>query len=388
MHTDQMSQGLAVTVFAFFTLLSPFSSLAHQAISDCSTELMADDGKSPYDSAELQMEYIRRIQNLTGSAQSKAFESLYANYAAMIEGMAAKHARNHMRNSPGSFADQFENFTQIGRVALFEAAKKYDLKYPKPGSYLHRYIYYYMIDTVNKRDGQLTPPMLMRRFNQQKRHLLFEGRIDELFQSLNGSVSREDLESLHSLVKMRTISLNEQVGDGSGLERLESLEDEKCIISQMLYDEELRGLVKKAIQAVKQSLSERDRKIAEARTFCDQEDAKPTRDLAKDLGVSHETVRLVDLKIKSKIKNSLQSLILNPETFTKSLSDDEADIARERVFADTKKTRKQLAEWLGWSEKRIEETEKMITQKYNAALRQNLLELLATEPQLSGHIGY
>ena len=120
---------------------------------------------------------------------------------------------------------------------------------------------------------------------------------------------------------MRTISLNEQVGDGSGLERLESLEDEKCIISQMLYDEELRGLVKKAIQAVKQSLSERDRKIAEARTFCDQEDAKPTRDLAKDLGVSHETVRLVDLKIKSKIKNSLQSLILNPETFTKSLSD-------------------------------------------------------------------
>lgn len=362
---------------ALLFLLGSCPSARAERTEICAKPLQAERLAKDFDSPEQQIEYIRIFQTSSGRKKEAALQSLYANYHEMIEGMARKNAKTLRRHLPGNFDDYLENFRQVGVTAFTEAINNYKLQYPKPAIYIRQYVYFKMLELIITRDGQMIPPGIVRKkMNNAQRRLLFSGQLEALYQSMEGRVSMAKLKEFHDLYSKRFVYLNEPVALGSSEERIASLPDLNCQLLNHLREGPIQEIVNQAKNKVRALLSDRDREIADARVFCEAEDAKVMRKMEDSIGISHEGIRQIANKIRAQLKTAIEELLINPEDFMKELTSEESTIARQRLFA-IKKTKPHLvARSLGQPEEYVVEIEKRISERYRYAVKNALLEML------------
>ena len=331
------------------------------------------------------MEYIRIAKTGTERERQHAFENLYRNYQAMIEGMANKYASRLAKAMRGSHDEYLETFQQVGRMALAEAIIHYKMEFPKPGTYIWKYVHTFMLDVFITRDGQQNPPQLVRKkMNSEQRQMFFAGELDKVYESMGGSIPMRKLEELHKAYSIRTVSIDQKImGDDSdsSLSLADTLVAKGCDPLRQSQEQAMVRLIAKARAILREQLSERDRMIADQRLFCESEDSNTLRDLSQTFGVSHERIRQIDNKLRDQLKDILLSLVVDETQFLNSLTPLEAEIAKARLFARDKTPVAVLSKRMKVAPAFIEESEVAIMEKRKTIGNQRIRELLEENPE-------
>lgn len=351
----------------------------------CNKALQAKRARRQFDSAEQQLEYIRLARTGTEREQKNAFDNLYRNYEGMIDGMARKYASLLAKAMPGSHDDYLETFQQVGRMALLEAVAHYKMEFPKPGTYIWKYVHTFMLDVFITRDGQQNPPQLVRKkMNNEQRRMFFAGELDQVYESMGGAIPMRKLKELYKAYSIRSVSLEHKImGDDpdSALSLGDTLIATGCDPLKQSQEQSMVQLVTKARSILRDQLSERDRMIADQRLFCDSDDSNTLRDLSAEFGISHERVRQIDRGLRDRFRQIVLGLVVNETQFLNSLSHQEAEIAKARIFATEKIPLSVLARRLKLSRLAMEENEAAVMEKLGATGKQRIRELLEENPE-------
>ena len=133
--------------------------------------------------------------------------------------------------------------------------------------------------------------------NSEQRQMFFAGELDQVYESMGRSVPMSKLQELYKAYSIRTVSIEQKImgeDSDSSLSMVDTMVTKGCDPLQQSQEQTMGKLVAKARTILSEQLSERDRRIADQRLFCDTEDSNTLRDLSATFGVSHERIRQID----------------------------------------------------------------------------------------------
>jgi DNA-directed RNA polymerase specialized sigma subunit len=349
--------------------------------SDCERHAAGEPKQVLRDPPETQWNFILQIRTSTNPrVQNQAFEDLYANYKDAIETSSGYFARKVAGFVPGNWYARRDYLIEVSKAALKEAILHYDLKYPKPGSYLMLYVRFFLIDVVVTQDGRLKRnKTIHREMNQHQRQMLFTGQLDRLFLSLEKKIPLEKLRKLYQMYSNPEFSLNALISDGESNTEFGELVTSSSNQGEFGLDRTLtiRKLVREAVTRLVDRLDERDRTILRMAVLCEDPRDHTLQEIGDLVGLSYEGVRLRRDEIKKQLRYEIGDTLVDRGEFIDSLSDKEAAIAVTRIWpAKILEPPSTLAKALQIPRAEVGQLEAEVKRKYERHVRENLAEIL------------
>jgi RNA polymerase sigma-32 factor len=210
-----------------------------------------------------------------------------------------------------------------GNLGLLEAVRRFE---PERGlrflTYARYWVRAYMLAHVLKHwsivDLGTTALQSKMFFKLQSEHARLIGELGDEDDSITRRLasrfdtSEDNVRVSLQRLRRRDASLDAQVAPDGGLTFLDLLEAEGLDQEEQTAANEMSGLVREAIGELWPSLDERERLILGQRLLREEPDEVTLADLGRELGVTRERVRQIEVGLKRKLRVRVERLMVPP----------------------------------------------------------------------------
>jgi RNA polymerase sigma-32 factor len=217
-----------------------------------------------------------------------------------------------------------------GNFGIVHAMKKFD---PERGirfvtyaaHWIRAYVLNYVIRSwslVGAGSGALRSKMFfkLRRERTRIANLLGEGVDAEEALAERLGVTREQVALMLRRLDTRDLSLDAKIYDDSGTALVDSLASDAENQEVALARSANQGHLRLVVQGALEHLDDRERFIVERRLMADPDEELSLAELGRQLGVSRERARQLEVRAKRKLEPRLANLVDEPQTRARPLA--------------------------------------------------------------------